>query len=260
VKTLDARRLVAIRRQRGLVAIFDLDGALAPIAPTPESARVSSATRRALRALARRADTTVGVVSGRHLYQVERLIGAGGLWIAGLHGYVRRAPAGRVERLWSRPTEQRAIALAAVLRTAVRRIAGARVERKGPVVALHVRAATPPGRRLGLRMASRIRPRSHALLQGRRVIEFRPARCPTKGDAVRWIARQRPGAAVLYVGDDATDEDAFATLGAGDFGVRVDDRGARRERSGRGRRTRARHRLAGPAAVARLIDRLARAR
>jgi hypothetical protein len=99
VKTLDARRLVAIRRQRGLVAIFDLDGALAPIAPTPESARVSSTTRRALRALARRADTTVGVVSGRHLYQVERLIGAGGLWIAGLHGYVRRAPAGRVERL-----------------------------------------------------------------------------------------------------------------------------------------------------------------
>jgi trehalose 6-phosphate phosphatase len=92
------------------------------------------------------------------------------------------------------------------------------------------------------------------------VIEFRPARCPTKGDAVRWIARQRPGAAVLYVGDDATDEDAFSALGAGDFGVLVDAERARRERPGGGRRTHARHRLTGPAAVARLIDQLVRAR
>jgi trehalose-phosphatase len=254
VTTLDVRRVVAARRQRGLVAIFDLDGTLAPIAPTPASARVPAPTRRALARLARRGDTAVGVVSGRLLGQVERLVGRHGLWLVGLHGYVRRAPGGRAERLWSRTLERQGIAVAAAIRRAVARLHGARVERKGPLVALHVRGATPAGRRRGFAIAAGRCPPNWALLAGRRVIELRPAGCPTKADAVRWVARARPGAPVLYVGDDATDEDAFGALGPRDFAVLVDDRRARAERL---RRTRARYRVAGPAAVGRLVARLA---
>src|SRR5262245_31402692 len=100
-RQLDIARLLEARRSGGLVAIFDLDGTLAPIAPTPAAARVSVAARRALRRLVGRADTTVGVVSGRPLAEVMRLVGRRGFWLAGLHGAVRRPPGGGVRRVWS---------------------------------------------------------------------------------------------------------------------------------------------------------------
>jgi len=49
-------------------------------------------------------------------------------------------------------------------------------------------------------------------------------RCPgrTKGDAVRELKRESPpGTLTAYLGDDLTDEDAFAALGEGDLGILV---------------------------------------
>jgi trehalose 6-phosphate phosphatase len=246
-------RLCAARRARGLIAIFDLDGTLARIAATPSRARVPAHTRRALARLAARADTTVGIVSGRPLAAVARLVGVRGLWVVGLHGYARRAPGGRTQRLWTRAAERQARALAARLRRALAGVRGARVELKGPLVAVHVRAAEPAGRRAARRIVARLRPPGHLLLEGRRVLELGPADRPTKADAVRWIAAGRPGSAILYVGDDTTDEQAFQALGPEDFPVRV----VHRERPSGSGRSRARYRLADPAAVAALIAALA---
>src|SRR5262249_40057132 len=89
---LDTTLVLEARDRAGLVAIFDLDGTLAPIAPTPARARVSAAVRRGLHRLARKPDMVIGVVSGRPLKQVERLVGGRDLWLAGLHGAVRRRP------------------------------------------------------------------------------------------------------------------------------------------------------------------------
>jgi trehalose 6-phosphate phosphatase len=154
----------------------------------------------------------------------------------------------------------RATRLAAALRTAVAALPGVWVERKGPLVALHLRPAAPAVRRRGWTVAVRLRPRGYALIEGRRVVELRPVRGPTKGDAVAWIAARRPGATVLYVGDDVTDEDAFGVLGRGDFAVLVGGARARAEHPRAHLPTRARHRLSGPPAVARLLARLARGR
>jgi trehalose-6-phosphatase len=63
---LDVERVRAARARGGLVAIFDLDGTLAPIAPTPVLARVPEDARRALHRLARHPDTVeIGRASGR---------------------------------------------------------------------------------------------------------------------------------------------------------------------------------------------------
>lgn len=255
-RSVDVRQLRALRRRQGLVAVFDLDGTLAPIASTPAGARVPAGVRRALGRLARRDDTTVGVVSGRPLAQVIRLIGQRAVWLVGLHGFARRAPGGASRRLWTRGLEHRAIRLAVALRAQARRVPGVLVERKGPVVALHVRGVRAPRRDQVYRNAIRLHPAGFVVVRGRRVLEFRPAGGPTKGDAVRAIAAARPLAPILYVGDDTTDADAFAALGAGDFPVLVEDARARTERPRL--RVRARYRLAGPRAVARLVERLAR--
>jgi trehalose-phosphatase len=87
------------------------------------------------------------------------------------------------------------------------------------------------------------------------VLEVRPAILHTKADAVQWLeaaARRRgigsaDGLLRLYFGDDDTDEDVFR-LWPGVIGVRVGP-GAMP--------TAARHRLNGPAGVARWLQALA---
>src|SRR5262249_28592221 len=127
-------------------------------------------------------------------------------------------------------------------------------------VAVHVRAASPRGRERAFDVVTAMRPPTWRLMQGRRVLELRPPGLPTKGDAVRWLASQRPGAAVLYVGDDATDEDAFRALRRTDFPVLVDAGRACVERGGNADPTAARWSLRGPDDVRRLLQRLARER
>jgi trehalose-phosphatase len=255
-----AHRVIEAGRGRGLAAIFDLDGTLAPIARRPDFARVPTATLCALRKLAKRKDTTVGVVSGRPLHDVIGLLGPtrGKLWIAGIHGYEQQAPGESIQSLWSAAEEREARFQAASIEAKVAGIRGILIERKGPVVAVHVRAATPARRRRAATAARRGLLRGWRVVAGRRVIEIRPGQGPTKGDAVHWIASTRSDAVILYVGDDTTDEDAFIALGRMDFGVLVGGRSAHAERGAVRRSvTRAAWRLSGPAAVGRLIERLA---
>lgn len=255
---LDVAHVLDARRAHGLVAIFDFDGTLSPIAPTPDAARVAPSTLRTLRRLARRADTVVGVVSGRPLAELERLVGrGGGIWLAGLHGAARRAPRARARELWSRDVQDEGARLARALATSLDGVRGVRIEPKGPVVAVHVRAASPAGRARVRNVVDSLRPAGWMLLGGRRVFELRPDALPTKADAVQWISAERPDAAVLYVGDDATDEDAFRALRRGDFPVAVDAGRARAERGTATTHTHARFVLADTDEVARLVAELA---
>jgi trehalose 6-phosphate phosphatase len=254
---LDVAHVLDARRARGLVAVFDLDGTLAPIAPTPAAARLPAATRRVLLRLTRRSDTLVGLVSGRPLAELERFVPGSRLWLAGLHGAVRRPPGARERRLWSRDTARQGARLAETLSSTLGAIRGVMIEPKGPMVAVHVRAASPAARTHAFDVVSAVRPPTWKLLEGRRVIELRPPGLPTKGDAVRWLASQRPDAAILYVGDDATDEDAFRALRRTDFPVLVDAGRARRERGRSAGATAARWSLHGPDDVRRVLERLA---
>jgi trehalose 6-phosphate phosphatase len=244
--------LLALRRNRGLVAIFDFDGTLAEIEPSPQAVRAQPATAVWLEALSRRADTTVAVVSGRPLAQLEQLINVPDVWLVGLHGWEERAPRREAVRWWS----EREVALArrqtAELQVQLGRSEGETMEEKGPLVAVHTRKARPARRRRVEEIVHAVKLPELEIIAGRRVFEFRPANGRTKGTAIPAIASTRAGAPVVYVGDDTTDEDAFAVLGGNDFPVIVDDATARIERPG-GMQTRATHCLHGPSAVGRML-------
>ncbi|MCW5890138.1 MAG: trehalose-phosphatase [bacterium] len=247
----------AAREARGLVAVFDVDGVLAAIVERPELAQVAPAVLERLATLAQRADTLVGVVSGRPLPQVEELAGVAGAWLSGLHGAARRQPDGTVSHAWTMVAERHADVLEAALHVAIGAPPGVRFERKGPVVALHVRGADPAATAAVEEAVRAHCPAGWEVVPGRRVFELRPEGLPNKGDAVRWLAGQRPGAAVLYVGDDTTDEDAFATLGRGDFPVLVDPLAGAVERGGAVLATQARFTLPSQTSVQALLDALA---
>src|SRR5690606_30130147 len=77
--------------------------------------------------------------------------------------------------------------------------------------------------------------------EGKNVLEF-AVRSTTKGEAIEHLRRYTAADAVLYAGDDVTDEDAFAALQPGDLGLK----------SGAGE-TLAAFRVAGPAEVAQAL-------
>ncbi|MBI4424184.1 MAG: trehalose-phosphatase [Elusimicrobia bacterium] len=232
------------RLKRWLLAV-DFDGTLAPIAALPGGVRPLGAARRALARLAARTDVAVAVISGRSLSDVRRRVGLRGLTYGGNHGAELAGPWGR----WRHPAWARArprlAGAAARLRRELAGRPGLLVEDKGLSLSVHYRLAPRgTGPALERRLRRLCAETGLSLSPGKKVWELRPAAPWGKGKALLWL-RRRLGCAgsPVFIGDDATDEDAFRALGSAAFTVRV----------GRGR-SRARYRVAGPGDVARLLD------
>ena len=83
------------------------------------------------------------------------------------------------------------------------------------------------------------------MLEGARVFEVRP-RGVNKGTVLPEVLAMAPGATVLAIGDDRTDESLFSALPPGAVGVHVG-----------GGQTLARYRVSGVAAVRALLKRIA---
>jgi len=205
-------------RRSPLLLVLDFDGTLAPIAPTPEAAKMPPAVRGALKRILRRRDARVAVLSGRALPDASRKVSLPGVVIAGSHGMDssdrRLCWSGRKVRAWKRAAREAARRLKPLLKG----WKGARLELKGPDLSLHFRLARPSVtvRRLpeavhlvrGLPLSPR---------GGKCVLEFRPSRAPGKGEALARLARflapgWRKTGLCVYIGDDVTDEDAFRML------------------------------------------------
>ena len=146
ITTFSVEAVLAARRRRGLVAVFDFDGTLVNIARTPDAVHTTPRTGAELEAIARRADTTVGVVSGRPVDQLRRLVDAPGIWLFGLHGWEFRAPNGDPVRTWPPDALDVARRQRAILAARLGTPEGEVIEDKGPIVAVHTRIANPPRR------------------------------------------------------------------------------------------------------------------
>lgn len=197
-----------------LALLTDIDGTISPIAPTPQAAQVDPACRAALRALAT-CLPLVACLSGRPAAAAAQLVGLPGLAYAGSHGLDYLVD-GQPQLL------PEAASYVADVEELGRRVAAALpayalLERKPVSLALHYRAAADEAaaqRELralldaamqGLRL--RVRP-------GRRVLEAVPDLPVHKGVAAERLLQGRPCRGVLYLGDDVTDAEAFAALGA----------------------------------------------
>lgn len=171
----------------------------------------------------------VAVISGRALGDLRARVRLPGVVYGGCHGLEIQGPGLRF-----RHPRARSAAAAAVNRRLVagaRTIPGARVEFKRLVVTLHYRAVAP-SRHAAVRAFAASVARAvpgFVVISGRRIFDFVPNVRWDKGRAVRWIVRRArralpPGPpVVLYVGDDTTDEAAFAAVGRGGITVHVGD-------------------------------------
>jgi trehalose-phosphatase len=206
------------------VVFLDYDGTLSPIVDRPEQATMDEATRQALRRVA--AACTTVIVSGRGREDVQRLVGLDDLIYAGSHGFDIAGPDGlRLEVDPELPPI--AAAAAKAMESATNGIPGILVEDKRYAVAVHYRL-TPPERAADVEAAVDRVLAGHPELRkgtGKKVFELRPARDWDKGRAVLWLLEHlgldRPDVVPLYVGDDDTDEDAFAAVEGRGIGILV---------------------------------------
>ncbi len=213
-------RLAAAPRR---VLLLDYDGTLAPLQAERQQAAPYAGVPEVLAAIRDASRTRVVVVSGRSVADLAPLLGLDPLpelW--GAHGCERRLPDGAYQR--SPLGEQAREGLEAAYAALAAHGLGHMLEQKPASLALHWRgldeAAVVALREtighLWTAIVLRSRLRVHLFDGG---LELRVAGCD-KGAAVRALLDELgPGAAIAYLGDDLTDEDAFHALGG--RGLRV---------------------------------------
>lgn len=230
-------------------ALFlDFDGTLVELAARPDLVRVDGRLAALMVALSAKLDGRLAVISGRPAGEIAALFGSPGFAIAGSHGMELHHADGR------RQVAERPDALDRVGAEFVRFAeldAGLLVETKPLGVAIHYRNA--PARGDTAVSLARSLAETHQLRfqPGKMMAEVRSA-AGDKGAALEALCREpyMASARPVFVGDDDTDEPAFAAAKRlGGHGILV----------GNARETSATHRLPDVGATLDWLDAAARA-
>lgn len=211
--------LAAVAAAPRLLVATDFDGVLAPFVVDPMDSRAQPGTLEALTALAAAPATWSAVVSGRDLATLDELTGLAGSTVTRIGSHGAQSSRGGELPEGTAPT-------IAALRGAVEAAVAAReprirLEHKPAAVVLHTRGLPDDV----LPTAAAIADEAAAApgvthLAGKGVHELSVLRAD-KGTALRELASALEVDATVYLGDDVTDEHAFAVLGEGDLGIKV---------------------------------------
>jgi trehalose-phosphatase len=208
-----------LARLPGALLAFDVDGVLAPLVEHVDQSALTPGVDEALAVLARH--TPVALLSGRSLESLARLLDfPPGLLVIGSHGLETHGAAG----LELTGDEQDLYELLTSLgRRCVEECGdGAWVEYKPASVAVHTRQADPEraGDAVAALVAAAMRLDEATVKAGHRVVELF-VRDTDKGTALLDLAERVEAKSIVFLGDDRTDEEAFARMGADDLSVRV---------------------------------------
>jgi alpha,alpha-trehalase len=219
---------IAGHRTQRLAVFLDYDGTLTPIVPRPEDAVLAPDVRETVAKLAR--VCKVAIISGRDLADVRKLVGLEGIVYAGSHGFDIAGPEGTVAGSSERDQYLPMLATAeGELRGALARIPGVQLERKKYSIAVHYRNVADADLGAVEAVVKDVLERYPKLrdLPGKKVHDLQPRIDWDKGKALLHLLRtlelDRPDVLPIYIGDDITDEDAFAALRDRGLGIVVRD-------------------------------------
>lgn len=159
----------------------------------------------------------IAIISGRDTDALAARLPIDGLIFVGNHGLEERNGESRLVAAAKRFTTPLGRAADAIARLEEAQRPGVRIERKRAGVSVHFRNAADPSE-----TAASLRPSLERIAEGeelqlhagRMVWELRPPLDVNKGEVLRRLAAAFRPAAIIYIGDDLTDADAFSSLKA----------------------------------------------
>ncbi|MEN6592683.1 MAG: trehalose-phosphatase [Methanobacterium sp.] len=208
------KELEEFKLDKKTALITDIDGTISKIAPTPEQAQISPSMRSILIKL-RNKFKLVAFISGRSVFDAQRMVGIDGMLYVGSHGleYLKNG-----ERNTEIDLEKYLPSLKKTfeeIKTCdLAQIPGIVFEDKQLCLSFHYRQCENPKEvREKIIDALRSFPETKKLqiTQGRKVVDIRPPG-HDKGLILEKIIQRYQLKKVIYLGDDITDSDAFNKL------------------------------------------------
>ena len=232
-----ARAADAIGRLRGdrhLLLLLDFDGTLCEFDPDPDAVHLPDRRRELLLDSREPPGVTLGIVTGRRLEDVRRRTQLGsGTYYAGLHGLQISGPGVTFVHPDVAKASTALRQLAYALTVDFEGMPGVFVEDKTYSIAVHFREASAFDAArvpeiVERHAASLIAGGTLRRMNGAAIIELLPGIEWNKGNAVAWIremvASTHADPAVVYIGDDVTDEDGFKAVRSTGLAIAASDR------------------------------------
>lgn len=210
--------------------ILDYDGTLSPIVSDPQDAVLSKEMKDVLVRLAE--IIPVAVISGRDRADVEQKVALDQLIYAGSHGLDMAGPEGlEIPQKVSDSILDSLNEAAQNLQRDLKEVNGCIVESKKFAIAVHFRnVAAEEVEKVKDAVIKELH--RHPNLKkgtGKMILELKPDIDWHKGRAVNWLFEalnlKKEGAIPLFIGDDITDEDAFASIIEEGIGILVGTHG-----------------------------------
>lgn len=195
-------------------ALFlDLDGTLIDIAPSPDDVVAPQQLVSSLGALERRLDGALAVVSGRPIATIDALLAPLRLPAAGVHGAEVRFESGQANVSRAAPPIPNGVRW---LLAPLAGLPGVVIEDKTIAIAVHFRQAPAAAEHVRKVVDAAVSAHSAdqlTVVPGKCVFEIKHTRF-SKGTAVAELMARPPwaGRRPVFIGDDVTDEAAFAVL------------------------------------------------
>ncbi len=192
---------------------FDFDGTLAPIVPDRARATPRPSTRTLLRRVSHL--YPCALVTGRaRADAASRVEGLGLKHVVGNHGIERDVPDPKLASANAK--------VVAALRRDLARLQGVEIEDKRYSASVHYRHSRTRqvAREVIQASVAKLGPEVEAV-GGKLVVNVLPSGAQTKGSALRELVRLEKAHGAIYVGDDETDESAFAIRDFAVLGIRV---------------------------------------
>ncbi|MHC6219386.1 trehalose-phosphatase [Arthrobacter sp. MMS24-S77] len=224
--SLSPELLDAVRRIAGtdhLLVAMDFDGTISPIVDHADAARPLQRSAAAFAELAKLPRTTTALISGRALASLRAVASPPeATLLIGSHGAEAWLGPGSPELQLDDAQQELLAEVREVLAGISQEAPGTVLEDKPAGVVLHTRRAEDDVAEDAVAAARAVLEgrRGVFLKNGKRVLETSVVHS-SKGEAVQFLRQATGATGILFAGDDVTDEDAIARLGAGDVGVKV---------------------------------------
>lgn len=206
-----------------LLVAMDFDGTMAPIVDSAHDARPLPRSAAAFAGLAVLPRTTTALISGRALASLREVASPPvDTLLIGSHGAEAWLGPGSTELALEEDQKALLAEVRSVLAEIVAEAPGTSLEDKPAGVVLHTRQADDDVAEDAVAAArASLQDRKGVFLkEGKRVLETSVVHA-SKGEGIAFLRQATGATAVLFAGDDVTDEDAFGRLEPGDVGVKV---------------------------------------